>query len=66
MDQLLEFGIFAGKALIIVVGILAVVAVSAGLAMKGGQDKDHIEVTNLNKRFKKHASAVKNALRDKK
>ncbi len=58
-----EYGLFLLKALTIVVAIVVVIGVAASTGRKGNQD--HLEVENLNKRFRSLASTLQKGVLSK-
>lgn len=52
MEHLYEISVFAGKALIFTVAIIAILATIAGIIVKNKPPKEHLEVENLNHKFK--------------
>lgn len=66
MDQLIEFGLFVGKTLIIVFGIIAVILTMASVALRSKAQVANISVTNLNEKLKKYSNELKNNILNKK
>lgn len=64
MEFLSEYGMFLAKAVTILVVILAATAGIVALSSRGtgGRAKDHIEVKNLNDKYKEVARALKTAM----
>lgn len=58
-----EYGLFLLKALTIVIAIVVVIGVAASTGRKGNQD--HLEVENLNKRFRSLASTLQKGVLSK-
>jgi serine protease SohB len=58
-----EYGLFLLKALTIVIAIVVVIGVAASTGRKGNQD--HLEVENLNKRFRSLAGALREGVLSK-
>ncbi len=58
-----EYGLFLLKTLTIVIGIVVVITVAAAAGRRSSED--HLEVENLNKRFRNLASALKKAVLSK-
>lgn len=66
MEHLIEFGMFTGKVLIVVVGIIAVIIAIVSAAMRNKEVEEQISVTHLNKKLKKVTQKMKEVLLDKK
>lgn len=66
MEHLVEFGMFTGKVLIVVVGIIAVIIAIVSAAMRNKEAEEQISVTHLNKKLKKVTQKMKEVLLDKK
>ena len=58
-----EYGLFLLKTLTIVAGIVVIITVAAAAGRRGSED--HLEVENLNKRFRNLAGALKKAVLSK-
>ena len=65
MEQLIEFGLFAGKAIIIMLVALIIMITMAVLIAKS-KHGEKIEITHINKKFEKFALALKSACFNKK
>jgi serine protease SohB len=63
MEFLSEYGLFLLKAMTIVIAIVIVMAVGAAAGRKATQD--HLEVENLNKKYRKTAAALRSAVMKK-
>ena len=66
MIHLIEFAIFAGKAFVIIIGIIAIIMTIAGLALKNKPEIERIIVKNLNKKFNKFTQRLKQEILPKK
>ncbi len=66
MEQLIEFGLFSGKVLILVVAIAAILIVFFGLLMRARQSKPVLSVENLNEKFEHMAEALNASILDNK
>lgn len=58
VDKLVHFAYFAGQTVVIVAGILVILSSLFGLIQKN-QDKDDLEVENLNEKFKSASESLK-------
>lgn len=65
MEQLIEFGLFAGKAAVILIVALIIMIVMAVLIAKS-KHGEKIEITHINKKLEKYALALKTACFNKK
>lgn len=65
MEQLIEFGLFAGKAIIIMLVALIIMITMAVLIAKS-KHGEKVEITHINKKFEKFALALKSACFNKK
>ncbi|OQW53688.1 MAG: protease SohB [Proteobacteria bacterium SG_bin7] len=65
MDYLWQLGLFAGKALLVVVAIVTVLMVFFGLLMRQ-RGLHHLEIENLNEKHKDLADLLKSQILDKK
>ncbi len=65
MDQLIEFGVFAGKLLIVFLFIMALVVMAAALIMKQKLKPD-LQVENINEKLDELEHTLKNAILNKK
>jgi len=63
MEFLSEYGLFLLKAMTIVIAIVIVMAAGAAAGRKATQD--HLEVENLNKKYRKTAAALRSAVMKK-
>ena len=63
MEFLSEYGLFLLKVMTIVIGIVIVMAAGAAAGRKATQD--HLEVENLNKKYRKTAAALRSAVMKK-
>ena len=63
MEFLSEYGLFFLKVMTIVIGIVIVMAAGAAAGRKATQD--HLEVENLNKKYRKTAAALRSAVMKK-
>ncbi len=66
MEHIIEFAIFGGKALVIIIGIIVVLLTIASLALKNKPEKESLEVKNLNKKFKKYTQKLNEGTLEKK
>lgn len=66
MEHLLELGVFAGKTLILVVGIVFVALMAAMLALRGRTHRPQLETEKLNHRFRAYERALQAQLLRKK
>ncbi|MDQ2075711.1 protease SohB [Marinimicrobium sp. ABcell2] len=67
MEFLAEYGLFLAKTLTFVLALAVIVSLIGALGSKGKKkhDKGHIEVTNLNDKFKEMADSLRHAALDK-
>lgn len=65
MEQLIEFGLFAGKAIVILLVALIIMITMAVLIAKS-KHGEKIEITHINKKLEKYALALKSACFNKK
>ncbi|MCB0341126.1 MAG: protease SohB [Pseudobdellovibrionaceae bacterium] len=65
MDQLLEIAVFAGKIILIVVGVAAIAGIIASQAMRFRTD-NRLIVEHLNKKYDAFANALRSYMLDKK
>lgn len=65
MDYLLQLGLFAGKALLIVIALVTILIVFFGLLMRQ-KGLHHLEIENLNEKHRDLADLLKSQILDKK
>lgn len=66
MEHLLDLGLFVGKTLVIVIGLLTIVAMIAVLATRGRTRRPQLETERLNDRFRSYERALQSRLLKKK
>jgi serine protease SohB len=67
VEFLTEYGLFLAKALTVVVAVLAIVAGTAAVSLRGrGERRDRIEVKSLNDRYRRMADAIRSAALNRK
>lgn len=65
MEQLIEFGLFAGKAIVILIVVLIIMISMAVLIIKN-KHAEKVEITHINKKLEKYALALKSVCFNKK
>lgn len=67
MEYLIEFGLFTGKALILVISIITVLLTIMGLALRSKQQNSQkIQIDSLNKQYSKYKQDIESYVLDKK